>query len=80
MKLILTTTPFEDANHLINALIEREFRATRINSVGGFLKKGSATIVVGVAEEYVNDVLNLIRESTTQANVFVVDVARFEKL
>ncbi len=80
MKLILTITPNEDANHLIDSLIEHEFRATRINSAGGFLKKGNATVVVGVAEEYVNDVISLIRQSTTQASVFVLDVARFEKL
>ncbi len=80
MKLILTITTNDDANRLVDALIKHEFRATRINSAGGFLKKGNSTIVVGVAEEYVNDVIDLIRKSVTNANVFVLNVARFEKL
>jgi uncharacterized protein YaaQ len=80
VKLILTITTNDDANRLIDALIEHEFRATRINSAGGFLKKGNSTVVIGVAEEYVNDVIDLIRKAVTHANVFVLDVARFEKL
>ena len=80
VKLILTITRSEDADHLINALIEHEFRATRINSAGGFLRRGNATILVGVADEYTDDVVNLIRDYTAHANVFVLNVGRFERL
>jgi len=80
LKLILATTRSEDANPLIDSLMEHEFRATRINSAGGFLKKGNCTVVIGVDAEYVDDVLRLIRGSTTHANVFVLDVARYERL
>ncbi len=80
MKLILSITRDEDANQLIEALIEREFRATRIKTAGGFLKKGNATVVVGVEDERVSDVLGLIRQSTEHANVFVLNVARYERL
>lgn len=78
--MILTTTQDSDANRLISSLIEHEFRATRMNSAGGFLKKGNATVVVGVADEYVEDVLALIRESTEHANVMVLNVTRYERL
>ncbi len=80
MKLILSITRDEDATHLIEALIENEFRATRINTAGGFLKRGNSTVVVGVEDERVDDVVGLIRQSTEHANVFVMNVARYERL
>ncbi len=80
MKLILATTRDENASQLIDRLIEHEFRATRINSVGGFLKKGNSTIVVGIDDEFVDDILRLIRESATPANVYVINLARYERI
>ena len=80
MKLILSITRDEDATHLIEALVEHEFRATRINTAGGFLKRGNSTVVVGVEDERVDDVVGLIRQSTQHANVFVMNVARYERL
>jgi len=53
----------EDAGPLVAALLERDFRATRLHSSGGFLKQTNATVMVGVAEEQLEDVLAVIRES-----------------
>jgi len=53
----------EDAGPLVAALLERDFRATRLHSSGGFLKQTNATVMVGVAEEQLDDVLAVIRES-----------------
>jgi len=46
---------------MVDALLEREFRATRLQSSGGFLKKTNATILVGVDESAVDDVIAVIR-------------------
>jgi uncharacterized protein YaaQ len=80
MKLVLSVTRDEDATHLIEALVDHEFRATRINTAGGFLKRGNSTVVVGVEDERVDAVVSLIRQSTEHANVFVLNVARYERL
>ncbi|MGH2460875.1 MAG: cyclic-di-AMP receptor [Chloroflexota bacterium] len=80
MKLILATTRDESAGKLIDRLVEHEFRATQIKSVGGFLKRGNSTVVVGIDDEYVDDVLKLIRESASPANVYVVNLARYERI
>lgn len=80
LKLILATTRDESASKLIDRLVEHEFRATRIKSVGGFLKRGNSTIVVGTDDEYVDDVLKLIGETATPANVYVVNLSRYERL
>jgi uncharacterized protein YaaQ len=65
---------------LIDVLVENDYRATRMNSAGGFLKKKNSTVAVGVEDDLVDDVLRLIREATEHANVYVMNVKRFERL
>ncbi|MEO7230546.1 MAG: cyclic-di-AMP receptor, partial [Candidatus Limnocylindrales bacterium] len=48
MKLIVAITHNEDAGALVDALLEKEFRATRLHSSGGFLKQSNATILLVV--------------------------------
>jgi uncharacterized protein YaaQ len=52
----------QDAGRVIDALVAREFRATRINTAGGFLKRGNATLLVGVQDEEVDDVVGIVQE------------------
>src|SRR4026207_327846 len=56
VKLVTAIVHSEDAGNLIDALLEKEFRATRLQSSGGFLKQGNATIVVGVEDDQVDAV------------------------
>ena len=80
MKLVISITRDEDASQLIDLLVDHEFRATRINSAGGFLKRGNSTVVVGVEDDKVDTILSLIRQSTEHANVYVMNVGRYERL
>ena len=109
MKLVTAIVHNEDAATLVDALLEREYRATRLHSSGGFLKQGNATILVGVEEDQVDDVLGIISANCHSrkqfvnpmppimepgefympypvevtfggATVFVIDVARHERL
>ncbi len=63
MKLVVAIVQREDAGTLIDALTEKGHRATRINTAGGFLKEGNATVLVGVEDESVGDVLALIESN-----------------
>ena len=38
VKLVVAIVHSEDAGALVNALLDKEFRATRLQSSGGFLK------------------------------------------
>ena len=93
MKLVVAVVQDSDAGGVIDALVQAEFRSTRINTSGGFLKRGNATILVGVEDERVPDVLRLIREQThggrsvgdrpaqlRPGTVFVLPVARFVRM
>lgn len=63
MKLILIITQSSDADLLISNLVEKGFGATKLASTGGFLREGNATILVGVDDELVDDVLSIVRST-----------------
>ncbi|MCA1668502.1 MAG: cyclic-di-AMP receptor, partial [Thermomicrobia bacterium] len=48
MKLIIAVVQNEDADNVVDALLEAEYRATRLASTGGFLRRGNTTIMIGV--------------------------------
>lgn len=60
-KLVIVITDDDAADALISKLVERGHPATKVSSTGGFLRKGSATILSGVAAEDVDLVLGIIR-------------------
>jgi len=65
MKLVVAVVHNEDAGALVDALLDNEFRATRLHSSGGFLKQSNATILLGVEEAEVEEVMSIVRENCT---------------
>jgi uncharacterized protein YaaQ len=65
VKLIVAIVHNEDAGALVDALLDREYRATRLHSSGGFLKQSNATIVLGVDDDQVEDAMAIVRENCT---------------
>jgi uncharacterized protein YaaQ len=65
MKLVVAIVHNEDAGALVDALLEKEYRATRLHSSGGFLKQSNATIVVGVDDDKVDLILGIVRATCT---------------
>jgi uncharacterized protein YaaQ len=65
VKLVVAVVHNEDAGTLVDALLEKEHRATRLHSSGGFLKQSNATIIVGVEDDAVEAVLEIVRENCT---------------
>ena len=61
MKLVLAVVHSDDASGLLDSLTKKGFRATRINTAGGFLKESNATILLGVEDEQVDAVLQTIQ-------------------
>ena len=71
MKLVVAIVHSEDAGALVDALLEKEFRATRLASSGGFLKQSNATIMLGVEEREVDEVLDIVRANCTSRTQIV---------
>jgi len=92
-KLIIAVVQNEDADGVVDALLEAEFRATRLASTGGFLRRGNTTLMIGADEDQVETVLDMIRRhartgAVTQpdgpqsaaATVFVLDLEEYQRL
>jgi uncharacterized protein YaaQ len=60
MNLVLSIVQNEDAEPATRALLAAGHRVTRINTAGGFLRRGNVTLLVGVDEAQVDDVLRII--------------------
>ena len=61
VKLVIAVVHNEDARVMIDALLAHEYRATWLHSSGGFLKQSNATILLGVEDDKVDDVVTLVR-------------------
>lgn len=62
VKLILAVVQDDDALPLMDALIEGNFGATKLASTGGFLLRGNTTLMIGVDDEQVDPLLDIIRK------------------
>ncbi len=87
MKLMMAILRKKDCEPVIRALVEDDFRVTRVASTGGFLRQGNVTLLIGTDEEKVESALETIRtnvedsdrQEQARATVFVLDVAKFEQ-
>lgn len=61
MRLVAAMVQDADVPELLNALIERGFRATCISTTGGFVRDSNSMVLVGVDSARVEDVLDVIR-------------------
>ena len=63
MKLVMSVVHSEDAGRLLSVLTSAGYGATTISTTGGVLRKGNSTILVGIKDEQVPHVLQLIQEN-----------------
>lgn len=63
MKLVITVVEDNDVAFLMEALIGKGFQATRLASTGGFLLQGNTTLLIGVQDGEVDDVIKIIKST-----------------
>ena len=88
MKLIIAILRDQDTEPVVQALITGGFRVTRIASTGGFLKRGSSTIMIGLDESQIDSAIQVIKENlapsesqtTKKATLLVLQVAEFSQI
>ena len=71
MKLVVAIVQGEDAPGTVQALSSGGFSVTRFASSGGFLQQGNATLVIGIADDKVEEVVGLIRENCRERSRFL---------
>lgn len=63
MKLIITIIHDEDSHKLVEKLFNAGFSSTKLASTGGLLRTGNTTILIGIEEDQVEEVIHLIKET-----------------
>ena len=84
MKLVIAIIRDSDDGTVINQLVARSYRVTRVASTGGFMRRGNVTLLIGAEANQVQEVIDVLREVCSpaeaghgRATVFVVDAQDF---
>lgn len=88
MKLIIAILRDIDKDPVSNSLIEASYRVTQISSTGGFLRRGSSTLMIGVDDDKLEDALGIIRghldpagtSESKKATLFVLNVEHYAQI
>lgn len=71
MKLVIAVIHEKDQRHVQDSLLESGFQFTNVASTGGFLREGNVTLMIGVDEEQVEQLIDVIRESCQTREQYV---------
>jgi uncharacterized protein YaaQ len=88
MKMIMVIVEDHFSDTTSSALVNANFRVTRLASTGGFLREGATTLMVGVEDEQLETALEIIREQIPlsdnqdkiQATIYVLNVKDFRRI
>jgi len=88
MKLMIIILRDSDGEAAVQELVQSQFRVTRMASTGGFLRRGNSTLLVGVEDEQVDAVNELLKrtccppeeDNQYRATVFVVNMPYYTRI
>jgi len=62
MKLVMAIINDDDAFHIMDQLSAKGFSATKLASTGGFLRAGNTTLICGVEEDRIPELMEIIEK------------------
>lgn len=71
MKLLITIIQDRDRQSVADALSEGGYFFTKIASTGGFLRDGNVTLLLGVEDDQLDHVLDLLKSNSTARDQYV---------
>lgn len=77
MKLVVCIVHNRDKGKITDEMVQAGFKFTIIGSTGGFLREGNTTFLVGVQDDELNTLLELVR-ANSQARDQLVNVMPYE--
>ena len=75
MKLIHAIVRDEDDNRVISQLNRAGFSVTKLATTGGFLRAGNTTLIIGVDEDKLEDVLAIIRKDCASRKTIITSAS-----
>jgi uncharacterized protein YaaQ len=87
-RLVIAILRDADGEEALKVLLDTGFRVTRIASTGGFLRRGNATLLIGVEKERVELAIQIVHDNSApaidpglkRATIFVLKVDQFEQI
>tara|TARA_Y100001934_G_C12215557_1_gene708210 strand:- start:359 stop:688 length:330 start_codon:yes stop_codon:yes gene_type:complete len=80
MKLLLTIIQDPDSNKLQKVLTDRGLGVTKLSSTGGFLRQGNSTFLIGVEDDQVPEVRELISSTCRERTELMIPGAAMADL
>ncbi|MED3728144.1 cyclic-di-AMP receptor [Priestia filamentosa] len=71
MKLVIVVVQDTDSTKFLDALVENNFRSTKLSSSGGFLKSGNTTLMIGTDDDRIDELLEVIKNNCQNRKKFV---------
>lgn len=71
MKLIIAIVHQRDKQKVSDALLGAGHQFTTVATTGGFMRDGNSTLLIGVQRDKVDEVIDVIRESSASREEFV---------
>jgi uncharacterized protein YaaQ len=77
MKLIVAIINNDDCANVLSELSVKGYGATKLSTSGGFLRAGNATLLIGVEEDKIDDVIAIIGEFSSRRTQMVAPSPSF---
>lgn len=78
MKLVLAIVSNDDSSSVSSALTKANYQVTKLATTGGFLKAGNTTMIVGIDDDKVEDVIRIIGEQSKRRTEIVPSTASYD--
>ncbi|MGI8644304.1 MAG: cyclic-di-AMP receptor [Thermomicrobiales bacterium] len=75
MKMVIAVVQDYDCDRLLTALSGSDIRATRLTSMGGFLRTGNTTILMGMNDAMVPAALEVLRATCQSRTISALSAA-----
>jgi len=69
--LLIAVVQGQDADLAIETLTDQNFKVTRLPSVGGFLGRRNATLMIGVASDRKDQAIDILNKNCRQRVAFI---------
>ncbi|MBQ7549258.1 MAG: cyclic-di-AMP receptor [Clostridia bacterium] len=66
MKLLITIINSDDSHKVLNEITKAGFYATKLTTTGGFLRTGNLTLLMGVEDDKVDELLDLLKKNCSK--------------
>ncbi len=71
MKMIVAIVQAKDSSRLRKAFTAENIQVTQLSTTGGFLREGNSTFLIGIQDERVQDVLDVIKKNAKSREQYI---------